>query len=153
VSDRVSLPRSSRASHRALLEFSAAADAAAVEAGVGPRLVELVKVRVSQLNGCAFCLRTHTREALAAGETTDRLAVLSAWRETGYFSVEERAALAITEDVTRIADRVLDERAYAAALETLGADRLAAVSWIAIALSALTRVAIASRYDVSPPAE
>ena len=57
-----------------------------------PALAELVKIRVSQLNGCAFCLRMHTRDALAAGETTDRLAVLAAWWESQYFTAQERTS-------------------------------------------------------------
>ncbi|MGP3918477.1 carboxymuconolactone decarboxylase family protein [Nonomuraea sp. 10N515B] len=66
---------------------------------VDPLLVELVKIRTSQINGCAFCLRMHTRDALKKGESTDRLAVLPAWAETGYFSEFERAALRLAEAV------------------------------------------------------
>lgn len=73
--------------------------------GLDPRLYELVKIRASQLNGCAFCLDMHNRDARAGGEDQRRLDVLSAWREVpGLFTERERAALAFTEAVTRIAD-------------------------------------------------
>lgn len=62
-----------------------------------------MKIRTWQINGCAFCLRMHTNDAITEGETADRLAVLSAWRETGYFSRDETAALALAESVTNVA--------------------------------------------------
>ena len=65
--------------------------------------IELGKIRTSQINGCAFCLRMHTNDAITEGETADRLAVLSAWCETGYFSRDETAALALAEAVTNVA--------------------------------------------------
>ena len=76
------------------------------DSGLDPRLSELVKIRASQLNGCAFCLDMHTRDARAAGEDQRRLDILSAWREAAeLFTDQERAALAFTEAVTRIGDR------------------------------------------------
>jgi AhpD family alkylhydroperoxidase len=77
----------------------------AVRAAIDPTLLELVQLRASQINGCAFCLDMHTKDALANGERTDRLAVLPAWRESPGFSEQERAALALTEAITRIADQ------------------------------------------------
>lgn len=71
--------------------------------GLESSLLELVKTRASQINGCAFCLDMHTKEARHAGESEQRLYTLSAWRETPFFSARERAALAFTEAVTRIA--------------------------------------------------
>lgn len=72
--------------------------------GLERSLVELVKVRASQINGCAFCIDMHTKDARAHGETEQRLYALSAWRETPFFTDRERAALAFTEAVTRLAD-------------------------------------------------
>jgi len=75
------------------------------ESGLDPRLYELVKIRASQLNGCAFCLDMHNRDARKAGEDQRRLDVLSAWREApALFSEQERAAFALTEAVTRIGE-------------------------------------------------
>lgn len=80
------------------------------ESGLDPRLYELVKIRASQLNGCAFCLDMHTRDARGLGEQQRRLDVLSAWREApDLFTGRERAALALTEQVTRIEGGVDDE--------------------------------------------
>lgn len=76
--------------------------------GLEPSLLELVKLRASQINGCAYCLDMHTKDARAAGETEQRLYTLSAWRETPFFSARERAALAWTEAVTRISEQHTD---------------------------------------------
>ena len=129
--------------------MSQAADTAAIEVGLPDLLVELVKIRVSQLNGCAFCLRHHTRDALAKGEDVDRLAVLSAWRETSYFDEAERGALELAELVTDIGDPTRSDR-YDAAVASLTPDQVAAVAWVAITVNALNRVAITSRYTVGP---
>lgn len=123
---------------------SGQAEQAALEAGVHPLTVELVRIRASQLNGCAFCLRMHVRDALAKGETTDRLAVLPAWRETDYFSPAERAALAIAEEITHIGAHTHEDTA------ALSGPQAAALRWVAIAINALNRVAISSRYTVAP---
>jgi AhpD family alkylhydroperoxidase len=73
--------------------------------GLSPRLLELVNLRASQINGCSVCVDGHPRIARKAGETDERLFAVSAWRDTPYFSEAERAALALTEAVTRISDR------------------------------------------------
>src|SRR5262245_38557114 len=72
--------------------------------GLEPALLELVKMRSSQINGCAYCLDMHSKDARAAGETEQRLYLLEAWRETALYSARERAALAWTEAVTRVTD-------------------------------------------------
>src|SRR5829696_9812455 len=74
------------------------------ESGLEHSLLELVKTRVSQINGCAYCIDMHSKDARAAGETEQRLYGLSAWRETPYYTDRERAALEWTEAVTRLAD-------------------------------------------------
>jgi AhpD family alkylhydroperoxidase len=81
--------------------------------GIEHSLLELVKTRASQINGCAYCLDMHTKDARAAGETEQRLYALSAWRETPFFSARERAALAWTEAVTTIAGSHIDDALYA----------------------------------------
>jgi AhpD family alkylhydroperoxidase len=78
--------------------------------GLEPALLELVRLRASQINGCAFCLDMHSKDARAAGESEQRLYVLSAWREAPFYTERERAALAWTEAVTQVAqDHVPDE--------------------------------------------
>jgi AhpD family alkylhydroperoxidase len=77
---------------------------AAANAGLDPKLIELAKIRASQLNGCAFCIDLHTRDALQLGEDQRRIFLLNAWRETDLFTEQERAVLALTEAVTRLSD-------------------------------------------------
>jgi len=88
----------------ALQALSKVADDAASQAGLAHTTVELVNLRASQINGCAVCLDMHTRGASKAGETDERLFTLAAWRDTPYFTDAERAALALTEAGTRLAD-------------------------------------------------
>lgn len=144
------LDRAEPAVYKSLLAVAKEADAAAVRAGLERRIIELICVRASQLNGCAFCLRMHTRDALTAGETTDRLAVLAAWRETEYFTPIERAALAITETVTLIADHQAGRLSHTDDLSALSDQQHAAVRWLVIIINAFNRVAITSHYDVAP---
>jgi AhpD family alkylhydroperoxidase len=122
------------------------ADAVLVQAGLDPRLGELVKIRVSQINGCAFCLRMHTRDAIAKGETTDRLAVVAAWWESQYFTEQEQAALALAEDVTRLP--VPDGRRWDNG--SLTDEQVSAISWLAIVMNTWNRIAIRSHYPVGP---
>src|ERR1051325_2159492 len=82
------------------------------QSGLERSLLHLIKTRASQINGCAFCLDMHTREAREDGETEERLYVLSAWRETADYTERERAALAWTEAVTRIADGHVPDDVY-----------------------------------------
>jgi AhpD family alkylhydroperoxidase len=89
----------------ALQGLSKAADTAANQAGLPHTTIELVNLRASQINGCAVCLDMHSRGARKAGETDERLFTLAAWRDAPYFSDAERAALALTEAGTRLADQ------------------------------------------------
>ncbi|MDG3008049.1 carboxymuconolactone decarboxylase family protein [Paludisphaera mucosa] len=114
------------------------------DCGLEPSLVELVKVRGSQLNGCAFCLDMHTQDARSHGETEQRLYALTAWRETPFFSDRERAALAWTEAVTRIAEGVPDA-VYEEARAQFSEKELADLTWAAVAINAWNRLAITFR--------
>lgn len=133
--------------YKTTITLSEEAEKAALEAGVEPLAIELVRIRASQLNGCGFCLRMHVRDALAKGETTDRIAVLPAWRETGYFSPAERAALAIAEEITHIGVRTPGVDDDTAAVSD---QQAAALRWVAISINAFNRVAISSHYAVKP---
>lgn len=132
--------------YQTLITLSEQAETAALEAGVDPLSIELVRIRASQLNGCGFCLRMHVRDALAKGESTDRIAVLPAWRETAYFSPAERAALAIAEEITNISSAA----AGADDGDALTVAEAAALRWVAIAINGFNRVAISSHYAVKP---
>ncbi|MFG2821548.1 carboxymuconolactone decarboxylase family protein [Kitasatospora sp. NPDC048365] len=145
---RVYVDKQSPQAYRAMLATAEAVRATAAEAGLDRRLVELVNLRVSQINGCAYCLNLHTRAAIQAGETTQRLGVLAAWRDTELFSPQERAALGLAEATTSPADAALQEDAYAAAREVLTDDQLSAVVWVAVAINAFNRVSILSKHPV-----
>ena len=92
--------------------------------GLEHALLELMKMRASQLNGCAYCLDMHSKDARAAGETEQRLYLLDAWRETSLYSERERAALAWTEAVTLVADGRVPDEAYDAVSNQFTEDEL-----------------------------
>jgi AhpD family alkylhydroperoxidase len=112
--------------------------------GLEPSLLELVKMRASQVNGCAYCIDMHSKDARAAGETEQRLYALSAWRETPFFTDRERAALAVTEAVTLIAgshalSTVLDD-----AESHFTAEELSRLLYAVIEINAWNRLGIAT---------
>ena len=80
--------------------------------GFDKKLIELVKIRASQLNNCAYCINMHTMDARALGETEQRIYCLSAWRETEFYTAEEKAALELTEAVTNIAEQGVPDQIY-----------------------------------------
>ncbi|MFF2412116.1 carboxymuconolactone decarboxylase family protein [Streptomyces sp. NPDC058092] len=145
---RIHLDKQNPTAYQALVKTADAVRTTAADAGLDRILVELVNLRVSQLNGCAYCLDVHTRAALRAGETTRRLGVLAAWRDTELFTARERAALALAEATTHPADALAQERAYAEAHEALSDDELSAVIWVAITINAFNRVSILSKHPV-----
>jgi AhpD family alkylhydroperoxidase len=118
----------------------------AVEAsGLERSLLELVKVRGSQINGCAYCLDMHTKDARALGETEQRLYALSAWRETPFFSDRERAALEWTEAITRIAETHVPDDVYERVRQHFDERELVALTLAAVAINAWNRLAITFR--------
>ena len=123
----------------------AAAVSAAQDAKLEPELLELVRIRASQINGCAFCLDLHTRDARGQGETEQRLHTLAAWRETPFFTERERAALALTEAVTLVHDGRVPDAVYAEAAEVFDENQIAALIWAATVINAYNRIAIATR--------
>jgi len=82
------------------------------QSGLDPSLYELIKIRASQINGCAFCLDMHTRDARVRGESEQRIYLLSAWREAPFYTDKERAALELTEAVTRISEQGVPQEVY-----------------------------------------
>jgi AhpD family alkylhydroperoxidase len=113
--------------------------------GLEHALVELVKVRASQVNGCAFCLDMHNRDARAKGEDQRRLDVLSAWREAPeLFSEQERAALAFTESVTRIGDAGVPDDVWADVAKTFDEPGIVALLMAAATINVWNRLAVAT---------
>lgn len=115
------------------------------ECGLEHPLLELVKTRASQINGCAYCLDMHTKDARAAGETEQRLYALNAWRETPFYTPRERAALAWTEAVTLVSDGGVSDETYAAAREQFDEKELVDLTWAVAAINAWNRLAISFR--------
>jgi AhpD family alkylhydroperoxidase len=108
-------------------------------------LLELVKMRASQMNGCAYCIDMHSKDARAAGETEQRLYALTAWRETPFFTVRERAALAWTEAVTLVADGHVPDAVYGQAKEVFSDEELVNLTLAVVAINGWNRLAIAFR--------
>ena len=121
----------------------------AVEAWIAksfdPKLMELVKVRVSQINGCAHCLHMHRQDALKQGETEDRMLLLSAWRESQLYTDREREALAWAESLTNIAESHAPDADYDAAHSVFSDDDLLALSIGVAMINAWNRLAIGFR--------
>ena len=109
------------------------------------RLRELIRVRASQLNGCAYCIDMHTKDARAAGETEQRLYALPAWRETPFFTARERAALAFTENVTLMAQTHVPTEAYDEVAAVYGPDEIAALVSLIVAINAWNTVGASTR--------
>jgi len=109
-----------------------------------PVLRELIKIRASQLNGCAYCLDMHTRDARAAGEDERRLATLAGWREAPFFTERERAALALTDAVTRLGEHGVTDDVWADAAAQFDDAELAQVLWAVVAINAWNRIGVAT---------
>lgn len=150
MQERVNLGKASPDLYQAVAALEAKLGPALTKAGIDAGFSHLLRLRASQLNQCAFCVRMHARDALAAGESPDRLHVLPAWQETAYFTAKERAALALVEAVTLVAEGQVPDEVYAAAAAELSAAEIAAVQWLAVVINAWNRIAISSRYPVAP---
>ncbi len=116
--------------------------------GLEHSLLELVKTRASQINGCAYCLDMHTKDARAAGETEQRLYLLSAWREAPFYSARERAALAWTEAVTRISDGPVEDELYEEVRRQFDEKELTDLTLAVVAINGWNRLAIPFRRSV-----
>ena len=116
-----------------------------VEAILERPLFELVKIRASQLNGCAYCIDMHTKDARVIGETDQRLYALNAWRETPFFSERERAALEWTEAITRVAETHVPDELYERVRGHFDEAQLVALTFAAVAINAWNRLATTFR--------
>jgi AhpD family alkylhydroperoxidase len=115
------------------------------ESGIEHSLLELVKLRASQLNGCAYCIDMHTKDARARGETEQRLYALDAWSETPFYSERERAALAWTESVTNLHEGHVSDEAYAQARAQFGEAELVKLTLAVVAINSWNRLNVAFR--------
>jgi AhpD family alkylhydroperoxidase len=115
--------------------------------GLDPALLHLVRMRASQINGCAYCLDMHSKDARAAGETEQRLYLLDAWREVDLYSERERAALEWTEALTRITEGHVPDAVYAAVREHFSEAELINLSLAVVAINGWNRLSIAFRTE------
>lgn len=136
--DRLDIDRDARSLYRAYLGL----DRAVGESALPREVAELVRIRASQLNGCAYCIDMHTRDALAGGDSQQRLFAIAAWRESPLFSECERAALSLTEAVTLIATGDGLDDAYQAAAEHFATDELAALLYAIVTINGWNRLAV-----------
>ncbi len=116
--------------------------------GIERSLLELMKIRASQINGCGYCIDMHTKEARARGETEQRIYALNAWRETPFYTDRERAALEWTEAVTRIADTHVPDAAFDVVRQQFSESEIVALTFALVAINGWNRLAVSFRVPV-----
>ena len=129
---------------RAMVGLQRAVD----DAGLEPLLLELVKMRASQINGCAYCLDMHSKDARALGESEQRLHLLAAWREASCYEARERAALAWCEDLTLISKQGAPDAVFEELEQTFSAQEIVALTLAIVAINGWNRLAISMRTPV-----
>jgi AhpD family alkylhydroperoxidase len=139
MNNRLNLKKTDPAAYKAMLAFDSYAESTAIH----PAHRDLIKIRASQLNGCAYCVDMHTKEAREHGETEQRIYALTTWRETPFFTDQERAVLALTEEVTHISNRVSDET-YNQAIKVLNEKYTGEVLMAIIVINAWNRIGVAT---------
>ncbi len=137
---RMQIGKAAPAQHRALLALSKTIE-------LDPTLRELVNLRTSIVNGCAFCIATHSKDARRTGESEQRLYALAAWRASPLFSDRERAALALTDAITLISDEHVPHAVWDEAAALFSEDELAQLLWASTAMNAWNRITIATRME------
>lgn len=150
MTERINLGKSAPNLYQAVAALDRLSTEAATAAGIAEGFAHLLRLRASQINQCAFCVRMHARDALASGESGDRISILHAWRETAYFSAKERAALELVEAITLIAEGQVPNAVYEHAAANLSRVEISAIEWLAVVINAWNRIAISSRYPVEP---
>lgn len=114
--------------------------------GLEASLMDLVRIRASQINGCAYCIHMHTREARGRGESEARIYLLNAWRESPLYSERERAALAWAESTTLVAQSHVPDEVYEEALKYFSAEELVKLTMLVVTINGWNRIAIAFRF-------
>jgi AhpD family alkylhydroperoxidase len=143
---RVAMHSAAPAAYRAMLALSNYTK----DCGLEPLLLELVKTRASQINGCAFCIQMHARDARRLGETEDRLYMLPAWREAPHYSARERAALAWTEALTQLTEGHAPDADYAQLRAQFSEEEVVNLSLAIATINAWNRLAVGLRFVPKP---
>jgi AhpD family alkylhydroperoxidase len=142
---RLDIEQHAPAFSRAMSSLDHAATKELDRVGFEPKLRELVRIRASQLNGCAYCVDMHTKDARAIGETEQRLYAVAVWRETPFFDERERAALAWTESITRLSETHVPDADYTAIAEHFGPDEIAALTSLIVTINAWNALSVSTR--------
>jgi AhpD family alkylhydroperoxidase len=146
MSQHISLRKQLPDAYQALTALHEMVETAAKRVGLDPGLMELVRLRVSQINGCAFCTDLHSRDALKLGEAKRRLYLLPVWRETDLYNQQERAALALAEAMTRLpATQDVPDDVYHDAARAFPEQACAVLAWAVIVINAYNRVGVLGR--------
>lgn len=136
---------------RAVSALDDASTAELDRAGVAPALREILRLRASQLNGCAYCVDLHSKAARTAGESEQRLHAVAIWRDSSLFTAAERAALELAESITRLSETHVPDATVAAALEHFGDDQTAALIALAVTINAWNAIGVSARcWSVRP---
>lgn len=146
------LDKSDQGSWKAVGGLALAAGRHARDSGLDEQLIELINLRVSQINGCTYCLDVHTRKAVAAGLSDQRRGLVSAWREADIYTVQEKAALELAEAVTELPDQDDMHAIQLMSFGELTPEQYSAVQWLAIVMNATNRISILSHHPVRPAA-
>jgi AhpD family alkylhydroperoxidase len=145
MSERIQLSAALPDAYKTLIALHQSVEKAAANAGVDQRLIELVKIRASLLNGCAFCLDMHSREARKMGETERRIIMLGAWWETDLYTEQERAALALTDAMTKLSHtQDVPDDVYQQAISVFTEEQYAVVAWAAAVINTFNRLGVTS---------
>lgn len=142
---RLDIDTTAPAFSRALASMDAAATRELDQAGIETGLRELIRLRASQLNGCAYCVAQHTRDACASGEPVERVTAVSVWQESPFFTTRERAAFALTDTMTRAADTHVPDADWRIAAAHLTPQELSALVALVVVINAWNTVGVTTR--------
>jgi AhpD family alkylhydroperoxidase len=146
MTQRIQTSNGIPAAFKALLAMTEEVVRAATGAGVEATVLDLIKIRASQVNACAFCLDMHVTDALKVGEDPRRINLLPAWRETELYSEQERAALELTETLTRLSDtRDVPDDVYEYATKVFTESQYQAVVWMVMVINSFNRIVLPGR--------
>ncbi|HEY7009332.1 MAG TPA: carboxymuconolactone decarboxylase family protein [Jatrophihabitantaceae bacterium] len=138
---RIAVEKLSPEASRALNALDKVVRKTAIE----PGLLDLIRLRVSQINGCAYCVDAHSRDALAAGETERRVFAIPVWHDTPFFTPRERAALELAEAMTRLADNPVTDDVVARAADHFPPSELSELMWVITVINAWNRLGATAR--------
>lgn len=147
---RLNLGKSQPKAYKAIIDMSNEIDNIVTTSGIDAGFAHLLKLYISQLNGCAYCVRLHTHDACKEHESLERINLLHVRHETKYYNEAELVALDLAQAITLIAKDHIPDDIYQKAISILGEQKVVAIEWLSIAMNALNRLGIASRYNVSP---